>query len=671
MLQLPIHIRMLLCLLLFVAPPTLAQNRQTDSMENSLKHPKDDTFRLTLLANLAEAYFGYDTVKGWRYLEMEHALAEKMHYLFYIADYYEVKAKMVLSLRNDEVIPLLDSAIGWYEKHLAQKPTGTDLAQTLLSIATCQGQKANVMSAKGQFKQAIAAYLEALKAWKESDDPRKNEAIATYCANIATVYYDLKQLDKALEYDKAGIPYRLADGNEELLAMAYIYVADDWVSLDRADSAQIYLDKARTLVRKLDKPGLNSNYFARQGNLYRTLRRYPEAVDNYRKALAASGALGSPFKRCSQSRALGECYIEMQQYDNARKELAYALAISTEKGILKEKQLVLRDLMKVEEATHHDAQAYRYLKQADTIADSLKNIESKTAIAGIEAKYQAAEKEKEITQLQGEKKLQTLSIRHQSVLNYILFGSITFLLLLGLLLYRNYRQKQQLQQQTIGQLEKDKQLMAVNAMLRGQEEERSRLAKDLHDGLGGMLSGVKYSLSNIRENLIVTPDNIAVYERSLDMIDSSIRELRRVAHNMMPEMLIRFGLDEALRDYCQSVSNTKLVAVRYQSFGFGSRFGSRLDSQAEIIVYRIVQELLNNILKHAAATEVLVQLVREATRLNVLVEDNGRGFDTGVLENNKGAGWTNIRSRVDYLKGKIDVHSETGKGTSATIEFTI
>jgi len=144
-----------------------------------------------------------------------------------------------------------------------------------------------------------------------------------------------------------------------------------------------------------------------------------------------------------------------------------------------------------------------------------------------------------------------------------------------------------------------------------------------------------------------------------------------VAHNMMPEMLIRFGLDEALRDYCQSVSNTKLVAVRYQSFGFGSRFGSRLDSQAEIIVYRIVQELLNNILKHAAATEVLVQLVREATRLNVLVEDNGRGFDTGVLENNKGAGWTNIRSRVDYLKGKIDVHSETGKGTSATIEFTI
>lgn len=667
MLQSPIHIRWLLCLLLLVAQPSLAQNRRIDSMENDLKHPKDDTFRLSLLSNLALEYFGYDTLKGWRYLEMERALAEKMHYLFYMGDYYASKAKMVQSLRKDGVIALEDSAIFWYEKDLARKPTGDYLAQTLLCIATCQGQKGLIMADKGQFKEAIAAYMEAMKAWKESNDPRKNEALATYCTNIATVYYDLKQLDKALEYDEAGIPYRLADGNDEFLAMAYIYVADDLVSLDRLDSSQVYLDRARPLVRKLDKPKLNSNYFSKQGYLYRKFHRYSDAVENYKKALMASRTLGGAFMLCSQTRALAECHIEMQQYDDARKELLNALAISTEKDILKEKQLILLDLMKVEENTHHEAQAYVYLKQADTIGDSLKNIESKTAIAGIEAKYQAAEREKEIGRLQGEKQIQALSIRHQSTLNYILFGSISFLLLVGFLLYRNYRQKQQLQQQTIGQLEKDKQLMAVNAMLKGQEEERSRLAKDLHDGLGGMLSGVKYSLSNIRGNLIVTPDNIAVYERSLDMIDSSIRELRRVAHNMMPEMLMRFGLDEALKDYCHSVTNTKLITVKYQSFGFDSR----LDSQTEIIVYRVVQELLNNILKHASATEVLVQLVREATRLNVLVEDNGRGFDTGILENNKGAGWTNIRSRVEYLKGKIDVHSEGGKGTSVTIEFTL
>jgi two-component system NarL family sensor kinase len=240
--------------------------------------------------------------------------------------------------------------------------------------------------------------------------------------------------------------------------------------------------------------------------------------------------------------------------------------------------------------------------------------------------------------------------------------------------YRNLRHRQQLakqqhelQQQHIRELEKDKQLVAVDSMLKGQEEERSRLAKDLHDGLGGLLSGVKFSLSNMKENLIVTPDNMAVFERSLDMIDTSIKELRRIAHNMMPEMLTKFGLDEALKDYCNTVNATKLLTVRYQSLGIENR----LEKATEIIVYRIVQELLNNILKHAAASEVFVQLIRENDRLNIVVEDNGRGFDTAMLENNKGAGWVNIRSRVEYLKGQLDVHSEPGKGTLVNIEFNV
>jgi signal transduction histidine kinase len=171
----------------------------------------------------------------------------------------------------------------------------------------------------------------------------------------------------------------------------------------------------------------------------------------------------------------------------------------------------------------------------------------------------------------------------------------------------------------------------------------------------------------MKDNLIISPDNMAVFERSLDMIDSSIRELRRVAHNMMPEMLTRFGLDEALKEYCNALNGTRLLTVKYQSVGMDTR----LDKSIEIIVYRVIQELLNNILKHASASEAFVQLVRETNRLNVVVEDNGNGFDTTLLEKSKGAGWMNIRSRVDYLKGQLDVHSEAGKGTLVNIEFNI
>ncbi len=105
----------------------------------------------------------------------------------------------------------------------------------------------------------------------------------------------------------------------------------------------------------------------------------------------------------------------------------------------------------------------------------------------------------------------------------------------------------------------------------------------------------------MKENLIVTPVNMAVFERTLDMIDTAIKELRLVAHNMMPEMLVKFGLDEALREYCNTINTTKLLAIKYQAFGMEAR----LHSSTEIIIYRIVQELLNNILKHAGALQII------------------------------------------------------------------
>jgi signal transduction histidine kinase len=210
-------------------------------------------------------------------------------------------------------------------------------------------------------------------------------------------------------------------------------------------------------------------------------------------------------------------------------------------------------------------------------------------------------------------------------------------------------------------------LVAVDSMLKGQEEERSRLAKDLHDGLGGLLSGVKFSLRNMKDNLIITPENMTVFERSLDMLDTSIKELRRVAHNMMPEMLTKFGLDEAVKEYCNTINTARLLTVKYQSLGMEER----LEKSVEIIIYRIVQELLNNIMKHAAASEAFVQIIREDNRLNVVVEDNGKGFDPLVSENNKGAGLVNVRSRVDYLKGQLAIHAEPGKGTLINIEFNI
>jgi len=174
----------------------------------------------------------------------------------------------------------------------------------------------------------------------------------------------------------------------------------------------------------------------------------------------------------------------------------------------------------------------------------------------------------------------------------------------------------------------------------------------------------------MKENLIMTPDNALAFERSIDMLDSSIKEMRRVAHNMMPEILVRYGLDTALKEFCNEIDRSGVIHTSYQSIGMDK---VELEQTVSVTIYRIVQELMSNAIKHALAKSALVQLHYSGQEklLAVTVEDDGKGFDTAVLEQSQGIGWSNIRNRVEFLKGKIDIKSAPGKGTSALIEINM
>jgi signal transduction histidine kinase len=527
----------------------------------------------------------------------------------------------------------------------------------------------------GRGAESIPIYLDALELWKASNQPRKAEAIGTYYEKIATSYYDMKQFDKALEYDKLSLAQRLLSNNEEVIAWAYVFVCDDFIALKQMDSCLVYLNLATPVVMRLNNHRINVQYYNKLAQIRMEKKEYRAAIVHYEKCISEAALTNSKIQVISNQRMIAVCYVRLGEYAMARKYLLMALPAAIAGGHFKSKIEILQDLATTEDKDNKPAAAYKYLKEVVALRDSLNMENTKKSIAEIENKYQAAEKSKTILQLEKDKEIQNFAIRQKSAFNYFLLAFISVLLIAVFLAYRNIRHRHvlvrketELQQQKIRELEKDKQLVAVDSMLKGQEDERSRLAKDLHDGLGGLLSGVKFSLRNMKDNLIMTPENMSVFERSLDMIDTSIKELRRVAHNMMPEMLTKFGLNEAVKEYCNSINTTKLLTVNYQSVGMEE---TRVDSPIEIIVYRIVQELLNNTIKHAAATDVFVQLIREEKRLSIVVEDNGKGFDTALATESKGAGWMNIRSRVDYLKGQLDIHSEPGKGTLVNIEIPI
>ncbi|MDR1115348.1 MAG: sensor histidine kinase [Tannerella sp.] len=231
---------------------------------------------------------------------------------------------------------------------------------------------------------------------------------------------------------------------------------------------------------------------------------------------------------------------------------------------------------------------------------------------------------------------------------------VALLLAFGLLLYRH----KQLNTHKIKQFKKEKQLIATQAILEGETAERSRLARDLHDGLGGMLSVIKLNLNEINNSSVLRNTNVDRFNSAMKMLDQSIVELRRIAHHMMPESLLRFGLKTSIDDFCRAIPH-----AHFQYYGSEDRLERRL----EVLLYRCAFELVNNAVKYANAKDIHVQLIVDNGLVSLTVHDNGAGFDP--LRNTIGTGLRNIRTRVSAFNGKIFINSSPGKGTEVSIEF--
>ncbi|MGE8292393.1 MAG: sensor histidine kinase, partial [Sphingobacterium sp.] len=219
------------------------------------------------------------------------------------------------------------------------------------------------------------------------------------------------------------------------------------------------------------------------------------------------------------------------------------------------------------------------------------------------------------------------------------------------------------------EIEKNNQQHAIKnltAMLAGEEKERTRLARDLHDGLGGLLSSTKLGLSSISDSRAEQPEVKDGITRSIELLDDAVDELRRLAHNLMPDLIVKYGLEEALKDYAARMSqpNCQVECEFIQ-------FESKLSVEHQISLYRIIQELVNNALKHAAASTIFIQLSVYNERLHITIEDDGKGFDTEKIDLQHSAGMHNIQSRLSFLHGDMKVISAIDEGTTIEIEMPV
>ena len=482
----------------------------------------------------------------------------------------------------------------------------------------------------------------------------------------------LNNLEQAEYYAIRNARFSEKNFQSGLKTEAFLSLVDIYIRKNDLHSARSYLNKIKPYIDDTAATMITVGYYINRGRISSLLNQYDSSYFYYQQAYQYALNSEDDITIASALNYLSGSALKLGKLEAAKKYAERNLALAIRTGSKSGEINALLNLSDYYHKTRNEKSAFELLNRAILLKDSIlsaTNIKQATDLANI---YQTSKKQKEISQLQNEKNLQAATVKQKSTLNKVFISMIMGLLVFVYLAYRTikseqkvFRQQQEIQKQQIIELEKDKQLLTVDAMLKGQEEERSRIAKDLHDGLGGMLSGVKFSFINMKENMVLPAESLPAFERSIAMLDSTIAELRKVAHNLMPETLVRFGLDEALRDFCNSIQSSTGIQVIYQQFGEDRKMTAR----AEMTIYRIIQELVNNILKHAEATQIIVQLTRDDIKTGITVEDNGKGFDTTIVDQKRGAGFSNIKYRVNYFKGTLDINSQPGNGTSVNIEL--
>ncbi|QNR86410.1 sensor histidine kinase [Pedobacter riviphilus] len=623
---------------------------KVDSLLKKIKVIPDDTNKVKLYYALADQYLNLNLKESEKFCHIARALSRKLNYKQGILDYYANYSNVLyINGRFDDCLKLDLEAMEYAKKNA----DATQFARTMLNV--------------GIGYTLIEDYQSAVNHYEKAKDILIKNNNHKYDGKIYDVlqllYYRMHQYRKGVNNGLLAVNILAKSKNKVWLQESLSNLGLNYIELKLYDSARYHLNKAMVLANASGNKQIQTTTALNFALIALRSQQIDSIKPYVTKALRLSKANNWHEQEGLAQYGLAYYYLQKKNYINAKLYADSALRLTQQYNIPYLNQKLYPLLSSLFYAKQEPKQGYFYYHKAEMLNDSLLNATITKHTILTEKKFETSRKEAQI-------KLQQTQLRQKNNLIYSLYAGAIALLAISLLSYRNYKHRRKLQQAKIDELETAQQLTATEAVLKGEEQERTRLAKDLHDGLGGMLSGIKFSLNNVKENLIMTPDNLHAFERSIDMLDSSIKEMRRVAHNMMPEILVKYGLDTALKEFCAEVDHSSVLHVNYQSVGMHQ---TDISQTTSITIYRIVQELLNNAMKHAHAKNVLVQLHQsdQDKLLVVTVEDDGNGFDTELLKQSAGMGWLNIQNRIEFLKGKVDLRSGLGKGTSIMIEINI
>lgn len=636
-----------LLLLLTQSFKATAQNSEmSDSLIQLTQNSPDDTNKVQNYILIGQLMESTDLDEAKKYYFKAKELSKKLNYHRGVLQFYS-NYTFLLNITGvyDSSLYYNLTAVDYAQKHNDELYLGKSLVNTGTSYRNL-----------GNFVKAIEYYQKGLKIFEKREDKVIESQINSF---LGALYNDINRYDTAVYYSQKAISIAEENGYAQILADSYCNLGNTLVNLDQYDKAEFYFMKSLELATELNHIQLLAVLYLNIGNLYLQQERFEDQYKYMIKALTLAQDLNLKENEVIALKGLGIYYLYTKSFDEAEKNALQALEIADTNQYLVEKALIYNLLADISYAKNDIPQALKYDKLAEESNDQVMNNIIQNSISDAREKYETAKKDHEIMT-----KNLTLEKKNNTI---IWLGISTFALIIFVVfIINNYRQKRRIHTQELKQLETEKQLSATEMLITGEEKERKRLAKDLHDGLGGMLSGIKYSVNNLKDK--IGTNQFQDFDRCIGMIDDSIKEMRHVAHNLMPEVLEKFGLDTALKNFCTDINSDAKESIVFQSFGLKD---IKIDHKTSLTAYRVVQELINNAIKHAKAKNIMTQITVVDQMLNITVEDDGKGIDISELHQKKGIGLSNIENRVQFINGTLDIQSEPGQGTSFYIELNI
>jgi signal transduction histidine kinase len=608
-------------------------NAKLDSLFQLAAVAPQDTGLARLYYQIAEMYENNDHERGKEYYLKSKDLSDRLDWT---KGQIQFACAFSIMLAREGLMDSALMVIRWANEIAVKEKNADYLARLAVNTG-------NIFRGKQWYATALEHFWEAIPFFESRND---TTALVRLYQSMSQLYSGLYIFDKAIEFGEKAYALNNKD------PFTVITLAKVYANLFENDKANNYFAEALEICKQKNHIILIGEIYWHLGNNALNVFDMQNAETYVKLAMEYAQKTGNTF-------LMPELILHSKteqlkgNYAQSETSIREALQMAEMYDVLLAKKVCYMILSELAVAQRNYRESAQYWVEMDKIDKALA---TETAIQSGEemaAKYETEKKELIITTLKEERRLMIwLGIAGGAILLLSLAAS--------LILWRWTVQKRQLAETRIRQLEQEKQLIATQSVLDGETRERARLARDLHDGLGSLLTATKLRLLEMKQGVKLEYEDVERFDKALGLLDDSVHEMRRVAHHLMPDSLSRFGLKPAVGDFCSN-----LPAVQFSYYGNESR----LDPNLEVMIYRSIHELVNNALKYAGANQIMVQIMQENDRIAFTVQDDGCGFDPSAVT--KGMGLQNIRTRVASYNGVINIDSREREGTEINVELKV